>query len=142
MLTNALGLLIAVGLGNGRLGVEAIVVTFAYFTNASRIMFEFNQIYRRLESSLTEAAQFTELLLTPPTVLDPSSPEPLRPAAADVRFERVSFGYPGARSLFRGLDLDRAQRGHVRLRRPFGWRQEHDDAAAAAVDGHRRRIAS
>ena len=34
-------------------------------------MFEFNQIYRRLESSMTEAAQFTELLLTPPTVLDP-----------------------------------------------------------------------
>ena len=105
VLTNALGLLLAVGLGGGRLGVEAIVVTFAYFSNATRIMFEFNQIYRRLESSLTEAAQFTELLLTPPTVVDPDSPEPLRPAAADVRFERVHFAHAGAPALFTGLDL-------------------------------------
>jgi ATP-binding cassette, subfamily B, bacterial len=105
VLTNALGLLIAVGLGHGRLGVEAIVVTFAYFTNASRIMFEFNQIYRRLEGSLTEAAQFTELLLAPPTVLDPSEPEPLRPAGPEVRFERVSFAHAGAAPLFCDFDL-------------------------------------
>jgi ATP-binding cassette subfamily B protein len=105
VLTNVLGLLLAVSLGGGRLGVEALVVTFAYFSNATRIMFEFNQIYRRLESSLTEAAQFTELLLTPPTVLDPPAPEPLRPAAADVRFEAVEFAHAGARPLFTGLDL-------------------------------------
>jgi ATP-binding cassette subfamily B protein len=105
VLTNALGLLIAVSLGGGGLGVEALVVTFAYFANATRIMFEFNQIYRRLESSLTEAAQFTELLLTPPTVLDPPTPEPLRRAAADIRFEAVEFTYASGRPLFTGLDL-------------------------------------
>jgi ATP-binding cassette, subfamily B, bacterial len=105
VLTNALGLLLAIGLGGGRLGVEAIVVTFAYFSGATRIMFEFNQIYRRLESSLTEAAQFTELLLEEPTVRDPDSPEPLRPAAADIRFERVGFAHAGAPVLFAGLDL-------------------------------------
>ena len=105
VLTNGLGLLVAVGLGGGQLGVEALVVTFAYFTNATRIMFDFNQIYRRLESSLTEAAQFTELLLESPTVLDPSTPEPLRPTSADVRFDRVSFSHSGGRPLFHGLDL-------------------------------------
>ncbi|MPZ82571.1 MAG: ATP-binding cassette domain-containing protein [Actinophytocola sp.] len=105
VLTNALGLLLAVGLGGGRLGVEALIVTFAYFSSATRIMFEFNQIYRRLESSLTEAAQFTELLLTPPTVLDPAAPEPLRTTAADVRFEQVRFAHAGAPTLFAGLDL-------------------------------------
>jgi ATP-binding cassette subfamily B protein len=105
VLTNAAGLLLAVGLGGGRLGVEALIVTFAYFSGATRIMFEFNQIYRQLESSLTEAAQFTELLLTPPTVLDPPSPDPLRPTGADVRFEGVHFAHPGAPPLFTGLDL-------------------------------------
>ena len=104
--TNTLGLLLAVGLGDGRLGVEAIIVTYAYFSGATRVMFEFNQIYRRLESSLTEAAQFTELLLDEPTVLDPESPEPVRPSGADVRFERVRFAHAGAPVLFRGLDLD------------------------------------
>jgi ATP-binding cassette subfamily B protein len=105
VLTNALGLLVAVGLGGGRLGVEALVVTFTYYWSATRVMFEFNQIYRRLESALTEAAQFTELLLTPPTVLDPVAPEPLRPSGADIRFDRVTFAHPGAPPLFNGLDL-------------------------------------
>ncbi|MET9636847.1 ABC transporter ATP-binding protein [Streptomyces virginiae] len=106
VLTNVLGLLLAVALGAGEHGVEAIIVTFTYYANATRIMFEFNQIYRRLESSMTEAAQFTELLLQPPTVLDPVTPEPLRSEGADVRFERVNFSHGGGRPLFEGLDLD------------------------------------
>ncbi|MEU6474592.1 ABC transporter ATP-binding protein [Streptomyces massasporeus] len=105
VLTSAMGLLLAVTLGGGAHGVEAIVVAFAYYNNATRIMFEFNQIYRRLESSMTEAAQFTELLLVPPTVLDPPAPEPLRARAADVRFEKVTFAHRGGRPLFEGLDL-------------------------------------
>jgi ATP-binding cassette subfamily B protein len=105
VLTNALGLLLAVSLSGGRLGVEAIIVAFTYFSHATVIMFEFNQIYRRIESSLTEAAQFTEMLLEPPTVVDPPSPEPLRPDGADVRFESVRFAHAGAPVLFRNLDL-------------------------------------
>ena len=105
VLTNVLGLLLAVALGGGQHGIEAIIVAFTYYSNATRIMFEFNQIYRRLESSLTEAAQFTELLLTPPTVVDPIAPEPLRPKAGDVRFERVTFAHAGGPPLFTGLDL-------------------------------------
>ncbi|GGO27728.1 ABC transporter ATP-binding protein [Microbispora bryophytorum] len=105
VLTSSVGLLLAVALRGG-LGVEAIVVTFTYYTNAIGIMFEFNQIYRRVESVLTEAAQFTELLLVPPTVVDPVDPQPLRPADASVRFERVRFGYAGGTPLFDGLDLD------------------------------------
>ncbi len=105
VLTSAVGLLLAVALRGG-LGVEAIVVTFTYYTNTISIMFEFNQIYRRVESVLTEAAQFTELLLVPPTVVDPVDPQPLRPADASVRFERVRFGYAGGPPLFDHLDLD------------------------------------
>ncbi|MGW8883841.1 ABC transporter ATP-binding protein [Streptomyces sp. NPDC055749] len=106
VLTNVMGLLLAVSLGGGEHGVEAVVVAFTYYTNATRIMFEFNQIYRRLESSLTEAGQFTELLLAQPTVLDPTSPEPLLSKAADVRFEQVTFAHAGAKPLFERLDLD------------------------------------
>jgi len=105
VLTNVLGLAVAVGVSGG-LGVEAIVVTFAYFGNATRIMFEFNQVYRRVESTLTEAAQFTELLLDPPTVLDLKQPEPLRVKDSRVRFENVMFAHGGGKPLFDGLDLD------------------------------------
>ncbi|MEV0096079.1 ABC transporter ATP-binding protein [Streptomyces sp. NPDC050738] len=107
--TNALGLLLAVTLGGGAHGVEGIVVAFTYYSNATRIMFEFNQIYRRLESSLTEAAQFTELLLDSPTVLDPPSPQALSAQGkqgAAVRFEKVDFAHAGGPPLFEGLDLE------------------------------------
>ncbi|MEU2234863.1 ABC transporter ATP-binding protein [Streptomyces vietnamensis] len=106
VLTNVLGLVLAVTLGGGEHGVEAVIVAFTYYANATRIMFEFSQIYRRLESSMTEAAQFTELLLDRPTVLDPETPEPLRPEGAAVRFEKVTFAHAGAKPLFEGLDLD------------------------------------
>lgn len=106
VLTNVAGLVLAISLGGGRLGVEALMVTFAYYSSATRIMFEFNQIYRRLESSLTEAAQFTELLLDPPTVLDPPSPQRPHSGAADIRFADVRFAHPGAPVLFDGLDLE------------------------------------
>ena len=92
-------------IGAGQHGIEAVIVAFTYYANATQIMFEFNQIYRQLESSLTEAAQFTELLLTPPAVTDPVAPEPLRPAASDVRFEHVTFAHAGGSPLFTGLDL-------------------------------------
>ncbi|MFF4370865.1 ABC transporter ATP-binding protein [Streptomyces sp. NPDC001594] len=106
VLTNALGLFLAVSLAGSGHGVEAVVVAFTYYGNATRIMFEFNQIYRRLESSMTEAAQFTELLLTPPKVIDPVCPEPLRTQAADVSFEGVRFTHAGgSEPLFDGLDL-------------------------------------
>ncbi|WP_407700819.1 ABC transporter ATP-binding protein [Streptomyces endophyticus] len=106
VLTNALGLLLAVALAGSGQGVEAIVVAFTYFTNATRIMFEFNQIYRRLERAMTEAAQFTELLRDKPKVLDPAEPEePQGSSAAAVRFERVAYTHAGAEPLFTGLDL-------------------------------------
>ncbi|WP_433525542.1 ABC transporter ATP-binding protein [Nocardia pseudovaccinii] len=104
-LTNVIGLLIALGLSGGDAGVEAIVVAFTYYFNATGIMFRFNQIYRRLETVLTEAAQFTELLLDEPKVIDNEHPEPLRPKGFDVRFETVNFTYEGARQLFHELDL-------------------------------------
>jgi ATP-binding cassette, subfamily B, bacterial len=107
VLTNALGLALALALGAGTHGIEAVIVTFTYYANATQIMFQFNQIYRQLESSLTEAAQFTELLLTPPTLTDPVVPEPIRRRGSGVRFEQVTFTYEaGGTPLFTGLDLE------------------------------------
>ena len=88
-------------------------MAFTYYSNATRIMFEFNQIYRQTESSLTEAAQFTELLLTPPAVVDPIAPEPLRPQAErrPVRAREV-----------------RARRRAAVVHRPGPHRAERDQA--------------
>ena len=105
--SNVSGLVIAILVGRGgTLSVEAIFVTFMFYANVTRVMWDFNHIYRNLESSLAEAAQFTELLLDPPTVLDPPDPEPFTPHGASVRFERVDFRHRDAGDrLFDGLDL-------------------------------------
>jgi ATP-binding cassette, subfamily B, bacterial len=105
ILTSVVGLLIAIHASGGDAGVEALIVTFAFYNRATQIMFQFNQTYRRMETCLTEAAQFTVLILDEPTVLDPEVPEPLRPADASVRFDKVTFAHAGQPSLFRDLDL-------------------------------------
>ena len=105
---NVAGLALAVVVASrlGPAGVAAVVVTFAYYVQATKILFDFNQIYRQLERTLTEAAQFAELLLDPPTVLDPESPEPVAHAGAGVVIEDVRFTHAGDTSpLFEGLDL-------------------------------------
>jgi ATP-binding cassette subfamily B protein len=108
VLTNVVGLVLAlvVATREGGPGIAAVVVTFAYLMQATAILFEFNSIWRQMERSVTEAAQFTELLLDGPTVLDPDRPEPRPEFAADVRLERVRFTHGGQRApLFDGLDL-------------------------------------
>ncbi|WP_405488071.1 ABC transporter ATP-binding protein [Nocardia sp. NBC_00511] len=106
VLTNVVGLLIALGIRGGHASVEVIMVAFTYYWNATGIMFRFNQIYRRLESTVTEAAQYTELLLEPPTVLDVEQPEPLQTNGFGIQFEQVDFTHKGAAPLFRSLDLE------------------------------------
>jgi len=108
VLTNGAGLLLAIAVAtrDGGPGVAALVVVFAYFLQATRMLFEFNQTYRNLERSTTEAAQFTELLLDEPAVVDAARPEPLAPVGAGVVFEQVHFAHAGRDTpLFHGLDL-------------------------------------
>jgi ATP-binding cassette subfamily B protein len=68
-------------------------------------MWEFNRIYRNLESALTDAAQFTELLLDPPSVVDAPQPEALAPRHLGVELRDVTFGYTADRPLFRQFTL-------------------------------------
>ncbi|HUP85586.1 MAG TPA: ABC transporter ATP-binding protein [Acidimicrobiales bacterium] len=107
VLSNASGLVLALWVGRGGLlSIEAVFITFSFYANVTRVMWDFNHIYRNLESSLAEAAQFTELLLDEPTVVDPAEPEPFEPRGAGVRFERVGFRHRDAPlRLFDGLDL-------------------------------------
>ncbi len=114
IMTMSLGLLIAVGLGAAN-DVEAVIVTFTFYAQATRILFEFNQTYRRFESCLTDAAQFAELLLDEPAILDPVDPDPLSPVDSSVRFERVTFAHDGGVTLFQGLDIDVASGERVGL---------------------------
>lgn len=92
VLTNALGLVAVILLINEPLSGGAIIVTFTYFATATRAMWEFNQIYRHLETSLTEAAQFTQYLLNDETIKDTSNRK-LQVTNSQIIFDNVTFAY-------------------------------------------------
>ncbi|HEX9775098.1 MAG TPA: ABC transporter ATP-binding protein [Actinomycetota bacterium] len=108
VLTNVFGLLIAIAIG-GRSGLsfEAVFVTFSFYANTTQVMWEFNRIYRNFESTVTEAAQFTELLLEQPTVNDPVAPAVFAPRDASIEMNKVTFRYSdgAGEHLFRDFDL-------------------------------------
>ncbi len=104
--TNVIGLIVALAVGRGSsFAIEAVFLTFNYFAQSTRVMWEFNRIYRNLEASFTDAAQFTELLLDPPVIVDAKPVERFAPRDASVRFRSIRFAYPSRSPLFDGFDL-------------------------------------
>jgi ATP-binding cassette, subfamily B, bacterial len=105
--TNTLGLIVALGVrGDAGASLEAVFITFSYYATATRVMWEFNRIYRNMEGALTDAAQFTELLLDPPAVVDAGKTEVFCPADFGVELRDVSFRHSAAQPrLFDGLSL-------------------------------------
>jgi len=93
VLTNLAGLAIAFATASGGAALGAMFITFSYYTTATRVMWEFNRIYRNLEGALTDAAQFAELLLDPPAVTDAPAPLVFAPADSGVEFRNMSFRY-------------------------------------------------
>ncbi len=106
VLTNAIGLLVAIAVGReSGVAIEAAFITFSYFAQSTRVMWEFNRIYRVLETALTDAAQFTELLLDPPAIVDADPVEPFEPRDAGVHFSAIRFAHPSRPPLFDNFEL-------------------------------------
>ncbi len=108
VLTNVLGLLLGLHLASSNgIGIEMVFVTFSYYLGVTRFLWDFNGIYRRIESSLSDVAQFTELLLDEPAMQDIDKPKKLEVKDGAITFNNVSFDYPGAQSqeLFKNLHL-------------------------------------
>ncbi len=100
VLTNTLGLVIALYTSRGSgANLEAVFITFSYYAATTRVMWAFNRIYRNLEGALTDAAQFAELLLDPPSVVDANPSDAFVPKDFGIAFEGVSFRYSRAQSL-------------------------------------------
>jgi ATP-binding cassette subfamily B protein len=105
--TNVVGLIVSLGVSRGTgADLETVFLTFSYYSTATRVMWEFNRVYRALEGALTDAAQFTELLLDPPAVLDPAAPSLFAPRHYAVELQEVCFRYsPRQPLLFDRLSL-------------------------------------
>jgi ATP-binding cassette subfamily B protein len=100
VLTNTLGLVVALSIG-GRTGasLETVFITFSYYTLVTRVVWEFNRVYRNLEGALTDAAQFAELLLDPPSVVDAADVQPFVPSDYSIEFRNICFRYSPVQAL-------------------------------------------
>ena len=57
VLTNALGLIVALSARGGTVGsLETVFITFSYYTLVTRVVWQFNRIYRNLEGALADAS--------------------------------------------------------------------------------------
>ena len=96
VLTNLIGLICALLVAKDSHALAAVFLTFSYFGQATRILFEFNQTFRSLENSLTEATEFTDLLTDQPLIQDSPDAKKLVVKKGEITFEKVDFAYPEA----------------------------------------------
>ncbi len=75
-----------------------IVIVFAYYSQATRIFWEINHTYRNIESSISEAAEFTQLTLEPAKIQDVANARRLRVTKGGIVFADAYFGYGGSDS--------------------------------------------
>src|SRR3989344_2164305 len=96
VLTNMVGLIFALFIGQQGFSVEAVFLTFSYFASFTRVMWEFNRVYRNMENGITDAAQFTDLLLEEPRIYDPPKPQKFKLGKGEVNFKDIRFRYHDA----------------------------------------------
>ncbi|MDB5260470.1 MAG: Xenobiotic-transporting ATPase [Candidatus Nomurabacteria bacterium] len=75
------------------LPVGTMMVVYSYYSQIARIFWEINRVYRNVESSLGAAAEFTELTLHDPIVMDKPKAGKMKVTNSDIIFEDVKFTY-------------------------------------------------
>ena len=125
VITNVFGLILSVFFAE-RLGLQpgVIVIVFSYYSLVTRILWDVSRTYRHIESSISEAAEFTQMFLDPPAVQDRADAKLLEVTTAGIRFDRANFKYSGDQntngSFLNNFSLDIKAKEKVGLVGPSG----------------------
>lgn len=92
--TNIIGLISAIYFGQ-KLGLHAgaIIVVFSYYAQLTRIFWEINRTYRNIESSISESAEFAQMFIDPPAIVDSPNASKLNITSASISFNKACFKY-------------------------------------------------
>lgn len=94
VVTNVIGLIAAIFFAQKlNLPPGAIVVVFSYYSLVTRIFWDITRIYRNIESSISEASEFTQLFIDPPAIQDLPHTRPLAVTKACIEFKQANFKY-------------------------------------------------
>ncbi len=107
VLTNVVGLALAITFGKNASSLATIFISFSYYTSTTRVLWQFNHIYRSIENAISEAAQYTQLLFVPNRLTVPEKPVNLSIQHGEIEFKNVDFAYSDAQGdpLFENLNL-------------------------------------
>ncbi len=95
VISNILGLILAIYFVQVlALQAGVIVVVFSYYSRITKMFWEFNRIYRDIESSMNEAGEFTEMFLEDPAVCDNPDAKKIVVSEGRIKFDNVTFRYP------------------------------------------------
>ena len=125
VITNVFGLISAIFFAQKfNLETGVIVVVFAYYSQITQIFWQINRIYRNIESSIGEAAEFTQLFVEPPVIQDMPGASLLKVTGANIHFDQANFGYSGSQrkraSFLKDFSLDIKGNQKVGLVGPSG----------------------
>ncbi len=107
VLVNALGLAIAIYVSrDSGQSLQIVFITFSYYALLTRVIWEFNEIYRRIETVFSDAAQFTEYLIEPQKISDVKKPNRLSITKGEIKLKDLTFRYnDGSGYLFKNFNL-------------------------------------
>lgn len=92
--TNVVGLIAAIYVVTKlQLLPGTIIVVFSYYSLITRVFWEINRTYRNIESSISEASEFAQLVLNPATIIDAPNASALTVSRADIECKNVRFRY-------------------------------------------------
>ncbi|MEI6057923.1 MAG: ABC transporter ATP-binding protein [bacterium] len=99
VITNVIGLVAAIYFSQTLgLQVGVTIIVFSYYSQVTRVFWEFSRTYRNLESSVSEAAEFVQLIIEPQKIQDvPNAPD-IKLTDARIQFSDVGFKYDAATS--------------------------------------------
>lgn len=108
IMTNTIGLALALMIGGNGQTLAVVFITFSYYSSFTRVLWEFNRIYRNIENAITEGAQFTELLLDEPAITDSPVTRPFAVSEGKIELKNVDFKYhdSSGEHLFNRLNLE------------------------------------
>ena len=104
--TNVIGLAIVLSLGVDAGTKASLFIAYSYFATATRFMWSFNSVYRRLEEAVTDASLFVEYTMDAPKILDKPHAKNLKISNGEIEFENVAFTHSeNSDALFNNFSL-------------------------------------
>jgi subfamily B ATP-binding cassette protein MsbA len=90
---------------SGRLSAGALIAFLVYGINIAASVGAYSSLYTQLQEAAGAARRVFELLDEEAEIADPAGAHALPPMRGEIKFENVSFAYPGAEHVLHNINL-------------------------------------